>query len=195
MKARSPRTLAGRGVRIRIPRAVLASLALAALPLSAPNSARGAEIVPSVGVTRSVDSDETQSQIGIALRGRVLPGLLRSELGVGYRKDRYEGGALEVTQIPVTASLLVTPFPTLHGDAGVGWYNTKLYYQDPALKDETKQMFGVHVGGGLEIPLAPIVFVDVTGRYVFLKEQESRLIPGTFNPDYWTLSLGLAFRL
>lgn len=177
-------------------RALLASLAMtAALPLLLPGPARAAELIPSVGLTRSVDSDETKSQIGLALRGSVLPGLLQSELGVGYRKDEYGGGALEVRQIPVTASLLLTPIPTLHGDAGVGWYNTKLDYQDPLLQDETTQKFGVHVGGGIKIPLAPMAAVDMTGRYVFLQKQESRLVPSTFDPNYWTLSLGLALRL
>jgi opacity protein-like surface antigen len=176
-------------------RVILASLAVAALPLMAPRAASAAELVPSVGLTRSVDSDETKSQIGIALRGSVVPGLLQSELGVGYRKDEVGGGGLELRQIPVTASLLLTPIPTLHGDAGVGWYNTRYDYQDPLLKDETKQKFGVHVGGGFKIPIAPVAALDVTGRYVFLEKQESRLIPSTFDPDYWTLSLGLAFRL
>lgn len=172
-----------------------ACLFLVVLMTVAPAAIRAAEVVPSVGVTRSVDSDETHSQIGLALRGRLLPGLLGSELGVGYRKARYSDGALEMTQIPVTLTILVTPFPTLHGDAGVGWYNTRFDYGDPLLRDETKQNFGVHVGGGFKIPLAPGMAADVTGRYVFLKRQESRFVPGTFNPDYWTLSLGLAFRL
>jgi hypothetical protein len=186
---------AGRAARGDRLRAALAWLVAAALPLSVPVVASAAELIPSVGLTRSVDSDQTQSQIGLALRGTVVPGILRSEIGAGYRKDRYSGGALEVTQIPITASLLLTPIPTLHADAGVGWYNTHLDYQNDALQDETTQKFGTHVGGGFEIPLAPAVGVDVTGRYVFLQKQESRLIPESFNPNYWTLSLGLAFRL
>jgi len=195
-RIRRHRIEARSAVRSTAVRALLASLAVtAALPLIAPGSVRAAELIPSVGLTRSVDSDEAKSQIGLALRGSVLPGILQSELGVGYRQDQYAGGALEVKQIPVTASLLLTPIPTLHGDAGVGWYNTKLDYQDPLIQDETKQKFGVHVGGGFKIPLAPMAAVDVTGRYVFLQKQESRLVPRTFDPDYWTLSLGLAFRL
>jgi hypothetical protein len=176
-------------------RSLAACLFIVGLVAVAPPAVRAAEVVPSVGLTRSVDSDETHSQIGLALRGRVVPGLIGTELGVGYRKAEYSDGALQLTQVPVTVSLLATPIPTLHGDAGVGWYNTRFEYRDPLLKDETKQKFGVHVGGGFKIPLAPGVAADLTGRYVFLERQESRLGPGTFNPDYWTLSLGLAFRL
>ncbi|HEY7727870.1 MAG TPA: hypothetical protein VID50_05405 [Candidatus Eisenbacteria bacterium] len=185
---------AGRGVGGRAGRSVaLALLALtSAVPLGAP---RAAELVPSVGLTRSVDSEETKSQIGIALRGPLLLGVVRSELGVSYRRDVYSAGGLEVRQVPVTASLLLTPLPTLHADAGVGWYVTRLDYLDPAYRDQTKQKFGVHLGGGVKIPLAPGVAADVTGRYVFLEKLGSRLVPGTFNPDYWSLSLGLAFGL
>jgi hypothetical protein len=191
---RSTPVSAAGAARARTPVVSIAWLAMAALVAPAA-PVHAAELIPSVGLTRSVDSNDTQSQVGLALRGGLLPGVLDTELGVGYRKDRYSNGALEVTQVPVTASLLLTPIPSLHGDAGVGWYNTKLDYRDPALPDETKQKFGVHLGGGFDIPLAPAVALDVTGRYVMLQKQDSRLVPRTFNPDFWTLSLGLGFRL
>lgn len=171
----------------------------AALLVAGPavSASRAAELVPSVGLTRSTDSDDTKSNVGLALRGNMAGPVLQSELGVSYRSDAYYGGALKVKQIPVTASLLVFPIPTLHADAGVGWYNTKYDYDAtfPPSADETKQQFGVHLGAGLQFPLAPKVGVDMTGRYVFMKDQESRIVPTTFNPDFWTMSLGLAFKL
>lgn len=42
--------------------------------------------------------------------------------------------------------------------------------------------------------MAPRAALDLTGRYVFMKDQESRLVPETFNPDFWTMSLGLALK-
>ncbi|MGE5175613.1 MAG: outer membrane protein [Hyphomicrobiales bacterium] len=174
---------------IWIPAVVLAFLLAAAAPTS------GAELVPSVGLTRATDGDQAKSNLGLALRGTLVPRLLDSEIGVSYRRDEYYDGALAVKQWPVTASLLVRPLPTLHGDAGVGWYHTSYDYKDPLLADETKQQFGVHVGGGVEIPVAPRAALDLTGRYVFLRDQESRIVPERFNPDFWTLSLGLALRL
>ena len=36
------------------------------------------------------------------------------------------------------------------------------------------------------------VAADFGGRYVFLQDQESTLVPDTFDPDYWTLTAGLA---
>ncbi len=167
-------------------------IAVLSLP---PAAARAAEIEPYVGLTRSVGGDDTKSQVGVALRGSIVPRLLRSEIAAGYRSEEALGGDLKVKMWPVTVSALLTPVPTLHADAGVGWYNTTFDYRDPLLKDETKQKFGVHLGGGVKIPVAPVVALDLTGRYIWMKEQETRLIPKTFNPDFWTLSLGLAVGL
>src|SRR6266850_160663 len=68
-------------------------------------------------------------------------------------------------------------------------------YKNPLLRDETKQKFGVHVGGGLRMPFTPITALDLTGRYVWLQKQESRLVPQKFDPNFWTMSLGLAIKL
>jgi opacity protein-like surface antigen len=77
----------------------------------------------------------------------------------------------------------------------VGWYHTTLDYNDAlALPSETRQDFGVHVGGGLRVPLASSAALDLNGRYVFLQDQNSRLVPSTFDPDFWTTSVGLAIR-
>lgn len=171
---------------------IAAILALAIVVMAAP--ALAGEIVPSIGLTRNVDGDATNSNLGLALRGGLLGPVLQSEIGVSYRHQDYYDGALEVKMIPVTASLLLRPVPMLHADAGAGWYHTRYEYRDPLLPDETKQQFGVHVGGGFQVPIAPRAAVDLTGRYVFLEDQESRLIPTTFNPDFWTMSLGLALK-
>ena len=160
-------------------------------------TARAAELVPSYGLTRATDGDQTKSNVGLALRTGLAGPVLQTELGVSYRSEEYYDGALKVKMVPVTASLLVRPIPTLHADAGVGWYHTNYDYaaSTPTLSDETKQQFGVHVGGGLEMPVAPSVAFDLTGRYVFMESQESKLSPSTFDPDFWSMSLGLAFKL
>jgi opacity protein-like surface antigen len=97
---------------------------------------------------------------------------------------------------PVTASLWVTPVPALYAGAGVGWYHTTLDYQGALpLDDETSQDFGVHLGGGMKVPMGSAVALDLGGRYVMMQDQEeSQLVPDTFDPDFWTLAAGLAFR-
>lgn len=172
----------------------VAGCGIVATLLSGPVS-RAGEIVPSIGLTRAVDSDATKSNLGLALRGNLAGPMVQAELGVSYRREEYFDGGLSVRMIPVTASLLVRPVPTLHAGVGAGWYHAKYDYADALLlADETKQQFGVHLGGGLQVPVAPRAALDLTGRYVFMKDQESKLVPQKFNPDFWTMSLGLAFK-
>jgi opacity protein-like surface antigen len=182
------------GAAILLLAGVAVLLLLGAAAVMGARTAHAAEIIPSVGLSRATDGDETKSNVGLALRGDLAGPVLQSEIGVSYRSEQYFDGALKAKMIPVTASLLVRPIPTLHADAGVGWYHTKYDYAAP-IADETKQQFGVHVGGGLQVPIAPRAALDLTGRYVFMKDQESKLVPTTFDPDFWTMSLGLALKL
>lgn len=180
--------LAGRGLLVLF---LLFAVAIATAPLPA----RAAEIVPSYGLTRSVDGgDQVKGMFGLALRGNIIPNVLQSEIGAGYRTEDMSNGALHVRQWPITASILVTPMNVLYAGAGVGWYHTTYDYEDDALSDETVQKFGVHVGGGIKVPVAPRVALDLGGRYVKLQDQESKLIPEKFDPSFWTLSMGLALK-
>ena len=173
--------------------AALLSAVASFLPVSA---ARSAEIVPSIGMTRAVDGDgESRFSAGLALRGSFLP-LLKNEIAISYRSESRFDGALVMRTYPVTASLWLTPIPTLYVGGGVGYYNTTFDFdQDlvPFIDDETRQEFGIHLGGGLRVPVAPAAALDLQGRYVMMRDQESRLVPESFDPDFWSLNLGLAF--
>ena len=153
----------------------------------------GSEIVPQVGITRPVDGGgQARLTTGLALRGDVLPGF-KGEIGVAYRSESRFDDQLRVRSWPVTASLYLAPVPALYAGAGVGWYQTTLdYAAGSPFPDQTKQQFGVHVGGGLDIPVAPGASLDLGGRYVMMRNQQDRLVPQTFDPDFWTTSLGLA---
>jgi opacity protein-like surface antigen len=178
-------------------RAIITTLLVLGVLLVGDRIARSAEIVPAVGLTKSVDGDEAKSFGSLALRGALLP-ILKSEIGVAYRSESRFDDKLKIRTWPVTASLWVTPLPSLYAGAGVGWYHvTYDYAQDRIpvpVEDETKQEFGVHLGGGLIAPLGPSVGLDLHGRYVMMRDQQSRLVPETFDPDFWTTSLGLAIR-
>jgi hypothetical protein len=169
--------------------------ALSALAILAGASA-AAEFVPSIGITKPVDGGtDAKVLTGLALRNDIAP-ILMGELAVAYRSESRFDDQLHVRSWPVTASLYLKPVPTLYGGAGVGWYQTTFDYENDTpllLEDETKQLFGVHVGGGMTVPMSA-VGLDLNGRYVMLRDQESRLVPEEFNPDFWTLSLGLAFK-
>jgi opacity protein-like surface antigen len=158
--------------------------------------ARAAEIIPSVGITRPVNSDDNTSKIsgGLALRGDLVP-FLMAEIGASYRSEDRFGGNLHVRQWPITASLWLKPVPMLYAGGGAGWYQTTLHYAESLqLSDETKQKFGVHLGGGMRLPLAPMVGLDLNGRYVFLDNVDQKLTTEKFDPDFWTTSLGLAIK-
>ena len=159
--------------------------------------AMASEIIPAVGIARAIDGDDkTRTYGSLALRGSLLP-FLKSELGVAYHQESRFDDRLKIRSWPVTASLWLQPLPSLYAGGGVGWYQTTFdYAQDKIptpIKDETKSEFGVHLGGGMRVPLAPSASLDINGRYVMLEKQTTPLIPEKFNPDFWTTSVGLAF--
>jgi len=175
----------------------LAGLLLLGLLMAGAPEARAAEIIPSLGVTRSARpnaGDQAQISGGVAVRGELMP-LLKSEIGVAYRSETRMNGALKMRMWPITASLWLTPVPALYAGGGVGWYHTTFDFENvPGSPYETRQEFGVHVGGGLRVPLASSAALDLGGRYVFLHDQTSQLVPSTFDPDFWTTTLGLAIK-
>ena len=161
------------------------------------NLAHATEIIPSVGVTKSTDTNagDAQGFGGLAIRAPLFP-FLAVEGAVYYRQDSYAGGDLKVRQWPVTASLWALPVPNVYAGAGVGWYRTTYDWRsDLPFMDVTNEKLGVHVGGGVVIPLAPKLGLDLNGRYIFLsKTTDSVDVPTTFNPDFWTLGAGLAIK-
>ncbi len=178
----------------RTDRFVVAALLLCGMLLVAPR-ARAAEIIPSLGMTRTPNAgDDTKISYGVAVRAGIVP-MLAAEIGLSYRKDELFNGQVESTQWPVTASLWLKPMPMLYAGGGAGWYNTTLHYpHTPALASFTTQKFGVHLGGGVSLPILPgVASVDLSGRYVYLGDQKSDLPPNSFKADYWTTSLGVAF--
>lgn len=193
IESRNPRARASQAARAATVALFLFS-AVVACGWSSP--AQAIEIIPAAGVTRSVDSEEVKPFGALFLRTPLVPGLLKTELAVAYRSDTYFDGNLKVRQWPVAASLWLAPGNRVYGGAGVGWYHTTLDYEESTgFEDQTKQKFGVHVGGGLGFPLTRGIGLDLHGRYVMLRDQESRLVPEKFDPDFWVLTLGLNFQL
>lgn len=175
-------------------RALLGGIAFAMSLIVGIQIAHSAEIVPSVGLTRSEGASETKPFGSLAFRGNLLP-IVQTEIGVAYRSESRFDDMLDVRMWPVTASLWLNPFPALYAGGGVGWYHTTLDYEsETGLEDETTEEFGVHLGGGLKVPLAPAVGLDLHGRYVMMRDQDARLIPERFDPDFWETKLGIAFK-
>ena len=155
------------------------------------------EVVPAIGITNSTEDsgDDVKLFGSLAVRGNIAQAL-KAEVGVMYRQQSYMSGDLTARMWPITASLYVTPTPQLYLGAGVGWYQTTLDYdEDLGIADDTSQDFGFHVGGGVQVPVAEKISVDLGGRYTFMDNVETELNDlDNLNPDFWTTSLGLAFK-
>jgi hypothetical protein len=176
-------------------RVLVAALVFVTLLFVSIRLASAAEIIPSIGITKAVHDDDAQSKIygGLAVRAPLLPAL-KVEVGAAYRTEERAAGALDVRMWPVTASLWLQPLPILYAGGGVGWYHTTLDYAAPLeSQSHTTEQFGVHLGGGLEVPFGPAA-LDLNGRYVFMNTQRSQLPPAQWDPDFWTTTLGLAIK-
>lgn len=177
----------------------LATMAIAFLATTgvtqAQESTSTLQLIPSIGVTKSTDSNagDAQGFGGLALRAALTP-MIKLEGGIGYRQDSYVDGAIKVHQWPVSASLWLTPVPSVYFGGGVGWYHSTIAYSAPLTStDTTTDKGGVHIGGGFEMPIAPKLSIDLNGRYIFMAKDKATFdVPTTFNPDFWTASVGLA---
>ena len=176
-------------------RVILGSIVFLIMLVLGVAMSQAGEIVPSVGLTKATNGGaDAQGYTGLAFRGSLTP-LFMTELGIAYRSESRFNDQLHVRQWPVTASLYARPVSALYLGGGVGWYHTTYDYSSTVpISDETRQQFGVHLGGGLQVPLGSSLGIDLNGRYVMMRDQESHLIPENFNPDFWTTSLGLAFK-
>lgn len=174
-------------------RSLVGAALLMAMLLLSVQMARAVEIIPSVGWSKGVDSEDDAKVFGgLAVRGSLAP-FLKAEVGAAYRSEEIIEDNLQFRMWPITASLWLTPIPVLYAGGGVGWYHTTLDFDsDLPFEDETNSEFGAHVGGGFNIPLGPRVALDLNGRYVFLDPQQSDLPPNEFDPDFWSTSAGLA---
>jgi len=180
-----------------LPRCLVGGFFLLSALVIGVSMANAVEIIPSVGLTRSVEGDNDANVLGgLAIRGHIMP-LLATEVGVNYRQESRDDDMLEVRSWPVTASLWLTPGNIFYAGAGVGWYNMSFDYDDslvPPLESHTEQEFGVHLGGGLRVPFSSKAALDLHGRYVMMRDMQDKLVPEDFDPDFWQMSLGLGFR-
>jgi len=171
---------------------------LTLLAIAGARTAPAAELIPSFGVTKSMDANASSAQGfgGLAIRTSLFP-FLKAEGGIAYRQDSFASGDLKVRQWPVTVSAWLTPFPMVYAGGGLGWYRTTYDYRsDLPYQDSTIRTMGVHIGGGVEVPVAERMSLDLNGRYVFMQQDANNIqVPTSFNPDFWNLTVGLAIKL
>jgi hypothetical protein len=176
------------------------TLLLAVLASASASAGPTLQLIPSVGLAKSTDSHSGDAKVfgGVALRASLLP-FLSVEGGIAYRQESFFDDDLTVRMWPVTASLWLNPVPMLYAGGGVGWYRTTYDLKNNSLfKDITDDKIGVHLGGGLAVPLTPALGLDLNGRYIFMQKDNelawSTAWPTEFNPDFWNASVGLAIK-
>jgi hypothetical protein len=175
-------------------RGLIGGIVLVVLIFLGVSMSHAAELVPSIGVSRGVDGGASHFTTGLALRTSMIP-FVKGELGFQYRQDKLYNGAVNSTTWPVTASVWFAPIPFAYAGGGAGWYQSTLSMPGQTLlASETQRTFGTHVGGGLSMPLAPMIGLDLNGRYVVLKERKSSLFATPYDPSFWSASLGLAVK-
>jgi opacity protein-like surface antigen len=172
------------------------TLLLAILVPTCAGTSRAMQFIPSLGLSKSTDSHAGEAKLSgsVALRAPLFP-FLSAEGGISYRQESFANDDFTVRTWPVTASLWVTPVPMLYAGGGLGWYRTTYDYRSSApFADQTTDQIGVHLGGGLAVPLSPALGLDLNMRYVFMQQDNSVQFPTTFDPDFWSTTLGLAIK-
>lgn len=169
-----------------------------------------------VDIGTTFDGDTQTGVSGeLALGHYVLP-TLALEVGVGYfnGKGTFEGGnaaslrgAVDFDVIPVllSAKALIPAGPiSPYGELGVGAYFTKFNVDDNLNTFSGTTTFGIHAGGGLNVTIAPNMFLGLEGRYVWanpefgnqkikLNDTEFALNGFKLNGFTTMLGLGLSF--
>jgi opacity protein-like surface antigen len=133
-------------------------------------SAQGTGIGPVLGYQKASGADEGNLMFGAALRLKFSPAI-GAEGSINYRREKYADGLLTVKSWPVMASALLYPLPNVYGVLGGGWYNTTYEFDQeklPMVSNKTKQEFGWHLGGGIEVPFSPTSRITGDIRYVFI---------------------------
>ncbi len=153
---------------------------------------------PQIGYFQSKDADNGKLMLGAALRAKVAD-VLGIEGSIDYRQEEYSSGAATVTSWPVMVTALIYPVPVIYGAIGAGWYNSSVDYKYPLginVSGETKQEFGWHFGGGLELPVGSSAELVGDVRYVFLNYNFQNFpgSNGTTN-NFYVIDVSVLFNL
>jgi hypothetical protein len=157
---------------------------------------------PQVGIYKSQDADGSSIMGGGTLRLK-FSDVLGAEVSVNYREEKYANGFVTAKSWPVMVTGLLYPVPIVYGAIGAGWYNTSISYNFPpgflggpaTITSETKQAFGWHFGGGLDLPAGSVVRIVGDIRYVFL-DYDFKNVPGSgVNSNFYVITAGLLFNL
>ena len=129
---------------------------------------------PVAGFIKARDADKGTWFGGIQARYRFM-GFLALEGSITFHQNEYADGDVTVTQYPVQVSALLFPLPfgafEPYGVIGAGWYYTRVDIDTPLFQDDdTENLFGVHLGAGAQLQIAPRFSIFADFRWIFMDE-------------------------
>ncbi len=200
--------------RIRAALLCLAPAFLLLMPSGVrPAEASGGSIGAHLGYAKARDAKDGNGLAGGQLELRLaswfgIQGAVDYRLVNTYRIDALAAsGDLKVRSVPTTVSakvyvplVAVSPF----AEAGAGWYHMIYDYssnlESAGLSDRSETTFGWHVGGGVEVPVAPRISVYGEGRAVFVDpdhalndELKNQVKNFNYDSSYFAAGLNLHF--
>lgn len=131
---------------------------------------------------RQLPGDSTVSRLdnkigfaGEVAMGRYIMPALAMELGAGYFESKGSGEAvagqdarLRVVPVVITAKVLLPLGPVEpYGEVGVGGYFSKVRDFKIDEHTNTKAMFGIHAGAGINLNVTDAFFLGLEGRYIW----------------------------
>lgn len=145
----------------------------------------GVGLGPLVGLYKGRDADGYRVMGGAALRFR-LADRIGVEGSINYREETFNHGSVDVKSWPLMVTALLYPIPFVYGAIGAGWYNLSVSYRVPpgtpggltSVSRETRQQFGWHCGGGVELTVFSFVTLVGDIRYVMLNHN-FKSVPGS----------------
>jgi opacity protein-like surface antigen len=178
-----------------------------------PAEASGGSIGAHLGYAKARHAEDGNGLVGGQLEIR-LASWLGIQGAVDYRLvNKYKidasvaSGDLKIRSVPTTLSaklyiplVVFSPF----AEAGAGWYHLIYDYSSSlkaaGLSDDTETTFGWHVGGGVELPIAPRVSIYGEGRAVFVdpdhalnREIRDEIKNFDYDSTYFAAGLNLHF--
>lgn len=153
-------------------------------------SAQSVSIGPQLGFIKSSDADNSVMMPGAALRVNMMG--LSIEGSIYYKSEEYQNGDIKAKSYPIMLTGFLNVLPLVHGEVGVGWYNTKIDYSGSlsSLKAETSNNMGYHIGAGAELPMGGLTLAgDI--RYVFLSLSSAT----SFKSNFYVIMVSALFNL
>jgi len=145
------------------------------------------------GLYKSTDADSYKVYGGVQARWRVFPAM-SLEGTFDYRSSESYPDNTKVTSYPILASALFYLIPGAKISpyllGGLGWYYSKI---EDSSGSSTTNKPGIHLGGGLDIPLSPDISFNADLRYYFLDYNDQKL--RDLKTNGFIISAGITFYL